>query len=109
MIMTRALSQVKNGKLRRLAEAQLWKIAGWQHSQNTSYAGKYSQRYFKAPQAVYLQVFAGYDHPVSRVAMMRMIPWIIKNQNKDGSWGTGKTKDAATLAVVTALRTGGLI
>ena len=109
VIMTRALSQVKDEKLKRLAEAHLWETAGGQHSQDASYSGKYAKRYFKSPQAAFLQIFARYDHPASKVAIMRMIPWIIRNQNKDGSWGTEKTKDAATLAIVSALHTVGLI
>ena len=109
VIMTRALSRVKNEKLRGLAEARLWETAGGQHSQDASYSGKYAERYFKSRQAAFLQIFAGYDHPVSKVAIMRMIPWIIRDQNRDGSWGTEKTKDAATLAVVSALHTVGLI
>ena len=109
VIMTRALSRVKNEKLRRLAEARVWETAGGQHSQDTSYSGKYAKRYFRSPQAAFLQIFAGYDHPVSKVAIIRMIPWIMRNQNKDGSWGTEKSKDAATLAVVSALHTVGLI
>jgi len=109
VIMARALSQVKDEKIRRLSEAHLWETAGWQHSQDASYSGKYAKRYFKSPQAAFLQIFAGYDLPVSRVAIMRMIPWIVKNQNKDGSWGTEKTKDAVTLAVVSALKTVELI
>ena len=109
LIMTRALSHVKNRRLRRLAEAQLWMVAAGQHSQDTSYTGKYAGRYFRFPQAAFLQIFARYDHPVSRVAVMRMIPWLVKNQNKDGSWGTGPTKDTATLAVVTALKSVELI
>ncbi|MCW4028000.1 MAG: hypothetical protein NWE76_11030 [Candidatus Bathyarchaeota archaeon] len=104
VIMTRALSQVKNERLRRLAEAQLWKIAASQHSQDTSYSGRYVERFFKAPQAFYLQIFARYDHPVSELAIMRMIPWIEENQNRDGSWGTNPTQDATTLAVVSALK-----
>ena len=50
-----------------------------------------------------LQVFSYYDHPASRVAIMRSIPWIIDNQHPDGSWGEDDRKDASTLAVLQAL------
>ena len=109
LIMTRALSQVKNKKLRRLAEAKLWKFAGWQHSPDGSFPGKYAERYFKCPQAAFLSIFAGYDHPVAKTAILKMIPWIVENQNEDGSWGHGSAKDTSTLAVVGALRSVELI
>ena len=109
LIMTRALSQVKNEKLRRLAEANLWKFAGWQHSPDGSFPGKYAERYFRFPQAAFLSIFAGYDHPVAKTAILKMIPWIVENQNEDGSWGQGSAKDASTLAVVGALRSVELI
>ena len=32
------------------------------------------------------------------------IPWIIEAQNEDGSWGDETHKDAATYAVLAALR-----
>lgn len=50
-----------------------------------------------------LQVFSGYDHPASRIAILLSIPWIVKSQNRDGSWGVGERRDATTAAVVTAL------
>jgi hypothetical protein len=34
---------------------------------------------------------------------MRSIPWIVDEQNVDGSWGEESGKDAATLAVLSAL------
>lgn len=109
LIMTRALSQVKNEKLRRLAEANLWKFAGWQHSPDGSFPGKYAERYFKCPQTAFLSIFAGYDHPVAKTAILKMIPWIVEKQNEDGSWGRGSAKDTSTLAVVGALRSVELI
>ena len=109
LIMTRALSQVKNEKLRILAEANLWKFAGWQHSPDGSFPGKYAERYFKCPQTAFLSIFAGYDHPVAKTAILKMIPWIVENQNEDGSWGCGSAKDTSTLAVVRALRSVELI
>jgi len=51
----------------------------------------------------------GYDHPMSKVVKMRSIPWIVKNQNEDGSWGDKSNKDGLTLAVICALRSIGLI
>jgi len=54
-------------------------------------------------QAGLLQVFARFDHPASRVAIMRSIPWIIEPQDPDGSWGEEGHKDKETLGVIEAL------
>ena len=37
------------------------------------------------------------------VGIMRHIPWIVENQNQDGSWGDDADRDTSTLAVVRAL------
>jgi len=109
VMMTRALSHVKDEKLRRLAEARLWLLAQCQHSQDISYEGKATRKLYVDPQAMFLTVFASYPNPVSELQITRMLPWIIANQNEDGSWGEGATKDASTLAVISALRNIGFI
>ncbi|MFB0543793.1 MAG: hypothetical protein ACETVR_03330 [Candidatus Bathyarchaeia archaeon] len=111
-ITARALSQVRNEKMRRLAEAHLWRFAGRQHSTDGEFVLDRSptvQGILRSPQAAYLKLFASYDHPVSKVVIMRSIPWIVENQNKDGSWGDESTKDVSTLAVISALKSIGLI
>ena len=50
-----------------------------------------------------LDMFARCSHPAAQVGIMRNIPWIIDNQNPDGSWGSDQDNDASTLAVVQAL------
>lgn len=111
-ITTRALSQVRNEKIRRLAEAHLWRFAGRQYSADGRFVLDRSptvQKILRSPQAAYLQLFASYDHPVSKVVIMRSIPWIVNNQNEDGSWGDESTKDVSTLTVITALKSIGLV
>jgi len=104
LITTRALSQVKDEKMRRLAEAHLWRFAGRQQSADGRFTGRYPEKYFRHSQAGYIDLFARYDHPVSRIVIMRTIPWIINNQNEDGSWGdTEEDKDTSTLSVISAL------
>ena len=91
--------------MRRLAEAYLWRFAGRQHSTDGIFGEeKYGTGY---SQAGVLGIFASYDHAVSKVVIMRSLPWIISNQNKDGSWGDEPNKDVSTLAVISALRTTG--
>jgi hypothetical protein len=105
LITTRALSQIKDEKMRRLTESHLWRFAGRQHSADGRFTGKYPEKYFHNSQAGYLDLFARYDHPVSRIVIMRTTPWIIGNQSKDGSWGDkAENKDTSTLSVITALR-----
>ena len=54
-------------------------------------------------------MLSGYDTPVARVAIMRSVPWILQNQNEDGSWGAEPDRESATIAVVRALKRAGLI
>ena len=88
VITTRSLYRARNAALRRAAQAHLWLFAGARHAVDS---------------VLLLDVFARYDHPASHVAILRSIPWLIANQNRDGSWGDGDKKDAATLAVLRAL------
>jgi len=103
VVMTRALSRVRGGRLRRLAESHLWQYASWQRPPHGSLVGEYATKYHADAQAMYLDLFSRYDHPVARVAILRSVPWIIENQSADGSWGAGELRDATTLAVVRAL------
>ena len=50
-----------------------------------------------------LETFARYDHPVVPVVVLRTIPWILESLNEDGTWGGGSSREAAPLAVLTAL------
>lgn len=84
-------------------------MAECQHSQDVDFEGKATKKTFVNPQAMFLMVFASYHNPVSELAIMRMLPWIVDNQNKDSSWGEGETKDASTLAVISALSNIGFI
>jgi hypothetical protein len=100
-ITTRSLSRVQDPRVRRFAEAHLWRFASKQHAANgtfphESYGSGLSQ-------AGFLELFARYDHPVSKVVVLRALPWIVDAQNEDGSWGEEGNVDASTLAVVTAL------
>ena len=100
-ITTRALSRVQDVQMRRFAEAHLWRFAGKQRGPKGEFA---LERYGSGfSQAGFLYRFGCYDHPASKVVVMRALPWIVDAQNEDGSWGEEGAKDASTLAVVTAL------
>ena len=99
VVTTRALRHARDWRVRRAAAAHLWRLAGVQRGPD----GRFPQGDYCPSQAHMLRVFSYYDHPVSRVAILRAVPWIIENQNRDGSWGENDRKDASTLAVIQAL------
>jgi hypothetical protein len=100
-ITTRAMSHVRDPKMRRFAEAHLWRFASRQRAPNGEFAKERHGSGF--PQEGILGAVARYDHPTSKVIVWRSLPWIVEAQNEDGSWGQGAYKDGSTLAVLNAL------
>lgn len=100
-ITARALSRVRDRRMRRFAEAHLWRFASRQQAPDGVFP---VERYGTGfDQAGILEAMSRYDHPASKVTVMRAIPWIVEAQNEDGSWGEGSTRDVTTLAIVNAL------
>jgi hypothetical protein len=99
-ITTRALAFVQNARLRRFAEAHLWRFAGIQRPNGKFPHERYGTGF--DPFGI-LEAFARYDHLASKVVVMRALPWIVEAQNADGSWGKGPSKDVSTSAVLGAL------
>ena len=87
--------------MRRFAEAHLWRFAGKQHGAKGEFAPESYGSGFT--QAGFLYLFSRYDHPASKVVVMRALPWIVDAQNEDGSWDAEGKVDSPTLAIVTAL------
>jgi hypothetical protein len=106
-ITTRAMSHVRDPKMRRFAEAHLWRFASRQRAPSGEFAKERHGSGF--PQGGILEAVARYDHPASRVIVWRSLPWIIGAQNEDGSWGQEPYKDASTLAVLSALGSVGVV
>ncbi|UCC75407.1 MAG: hypothetical protein JSW37_07715 [Anaerolineales bacterium] len=101
VITTRAVSGVADSRMRRFAEAHLWRFASRQRAGDGQFA---PEKYGSGlSQAGLLEVFARYDHPASKVVAMRALPWIIESQNDDGSWGEGPSRDADTRAIASVL------
>jgi bifunctional DNA-binding transcriptional regulator/antitoxin component of YhaV-PrlF toxin-antitoxin module len=100
-ITTRAMSHVRDPKMRRFAEAHLWRFASRQHATSGEFAKERHGSGF--PQEGILEAVARYDHPASKVIVWRSLPWIVEAQNEDGSWGQELYKDGSTLAVLSAL------
>ena len=104
-VTTRAMHRVRDARMRRFARAHLWRFAGRQHAADGRFGPeKYGTGF---DQAGILETFARYDHPVVPVAVLRAVPWIVESQNEDGSWGSGASAEATTLAVLSALRAAG--
>jgi hypothetical protein len=100
-VTTRSLSWVKDPFVRRFAQAHLWRFAGIQHGPDGLFP---EERYGTGfGQIGVLEAVARYDHPASKVIVMRALPWIVKEQHEDGSWGEGSRREITTLAVVDAL------
>jgi hypothetical protein len=100
-ITTRAMSRVTDPRLRQFAEAHLWRFAGIQRGPD----GVFPQERYGTGfgQIGILQAMARYDCIASKVVVMRALPWIVTDQNEDGSWGEEPRKDVSTLSVLEAL------
>jgi hypothetical protein len=101
VVMVRSLSAAKDGVLRRLAEAHLWQFVSWQDSQEGCFRG--GRRFFVDPTIFLLDVLSWYDHPIATLGILRAVPWIIRSQNEDGSWGEEPYKESATRVVLETL------
>jgi hypothetical protein len=100
-ITTRAMSRAGEARMARFARAHLWRFAGIQRGPDGAFP---PERYGTGfGRAGILEAMARYDHPASRVVVMRALPWIVEAQNADGSWGEEARQDAVTLAVLRAL------
>lgn len=100
-ITTRSLSHVRDPRARRFAEAHLWRFASRQHAADGTFL---VEGYGSGlSQAGLLELFARYDHPVSKVVVLRALPWIVEAQNENGSWGRKGNAGATTLAILSAL------
>ncbi|MFX0206176.1 MAG: hypothetical protein ACFFDT_09325, partial [Candidatus Hodarchaeota archaeon] len=103
-ITVNALSQVTNDRINRLVEAHLWRFVALlynalQQPIMSIEGGKYSLTIF-----FQLQVLAKYDSLPAKLGILFALPWIINNQNEDGTWGTENCRESATLAIIEALK-----
>ena len=104
VITTGALSKVTNEKLWRLAESHLWRfVVALYNAYNNPYGMDELIKYSLSPYS-FLNLFSKYDTTAARLGILLSLPWIIENQNEDGTWGNPKTKNSATIAVIQALK-----
>ena len=104
LITTGALSKVTNEKLWRLAESHLLRfVVKLYNAFNDPDAMNELIKYSLSPFS-FLKTFSKYETKASQIGILLSLPWIINNQNEDGTWGNNSTKESATLAVVSALK-----
>lgn len=103
-ITVNALSQVTNDRINRLVEAHLWRFAALLY--NALQQPIMSIEGAKYSLTIYLQlrVLAKYDSLPAKLGILFALPWVINNQNRDGTWGTDDYRESATLAVIEALK-----
>lgn len=102
IMMIRALCRASNPVLQKILELFLWNYAAVQNYKDGTFT-LHPQRTFTDMQLPFLQLYSNYDYPIAKLVLLRALPWIINNQNKDGSWGKESYKDIATYAVVRSL------
>jgi len=103
MLTTRALANVTDERLRALCRAYLWRFAAAQNGPGGTFGGSSLRHYFHDGQLGVLSVFCRYDHPAARLAIMRLLPWIVDRQNPDGSWGADGFVERGTSVVLQSL------
>ncbi|MHA1185353.1 MAG: hypothetical protein ACTSSK_00545 [Candidatus Heimdallarchaeota archaeon] len=109
MITTQALNQVKDELMKRYAEAHLWRYATILNNINDDpILMKHNKKYSVSPFTL-LKLFGSYNTLPARIGTLISIPWIIQNQNDDGTWGKDNQRNNATIAVLSALKKTNLI
>ena len=85
-----------------MLELFLWNYAAVQNFKDGTFTPD-PQRTFIDTQLAFLQLYSNYNHTITKLVLLRALPWIINNQNKDGSWSKEPYKDIATYIVVRSL------
>ncbi|MHA1211114.1 MAG: hypothetical protein ACTSSH_01520, partial [Candidatus Heimdallarchaeota archaeon] len=104
LITTNALSNAKDEKMSRSAEAHLWRFAILLYNSYNNPVAMQALTKMSLTPYFFLKVFAKYNSLPARLGIAFSLPWIIENQNEDGSWGTKPYQESATLAVINALK-----
>lgn len=103
LLTARALAEVGDARLRTLVRAYLWRFAAVQNAPGGTFGGSNLRQYFHEGQFGVLSVLCRHDHLPARLAIMRLLPWLMDAQNPDGSWGDGDYVDRATHVALASL------
>jgi hypothetical protein len=108
-VTTRSMAVVDDPRMRRFAEAHLWRFASRQRPDGTFPPERYGTGFGWIGT---LGLFARFDHPVAKLVILRAVPRLVDTQQPDGSWQqpvkvgrqTYAREDAATRTVIGCLR-----
>lgn len=102
VFMVRALSSLKNKQLKKLVDINIWQFAANLNITN-EIIQKTSAQHLTDETIFFLQIFSRSNLTVAKLVIARMLSWLVKIQNEDGSWGKEPIKEATTRAVLEAL------
>ena len=95
--------------MKRYAEAHLWRYATILNNINDDpISMKHNKKYSVSPYTL-LKLFGSYNTLPAKIGTLISLPWILQNQNDDGTWGKDNQRNNATLAVLSVLRNAKLI
>ncbi|HUT81018.1 MAG TPA: hypothetical protein VMZ29_07430 [Candidatus Bathyarchaeia archaeon] len=105
LISTQALGHAKGDTIRRYAEAHLKRfVVRFFNALNYPNGLTELMNNGLSP-FIILSTFAKYNSVIAKLGIILAIPWLIENQNEDGTWGDKVlSKESATLTVLEALR-----
>lgn len=101
LIPIRAFARARGERIRAYAGTYLWDLVAKQDGREGADPG---WNRYTCGHAGLLQILAAFDHLAAKIGIMKWVSWIVEAQNPDGSWGRESHCDAATFAVVSALR-----
>jgi hypothetical protein len=104
-ITARALRYAEDENIRSVAKSVLWHCLTMQGFMG----GFYDVDRGRLGDFSTLSAVAEWNHPASKLIILRAIPWLIESQNSDGSWGTQGKEEYTTLTVIKALKNVGIV
>ncbi len=105
LITTQALGLAKSDSIRRYAEAHLKRFVVRFFNALNNPNGLVELMNNGLTPYIILKTLAKYNTTIAKLGIILAIPWLIENQNEDGSWGEKEySKENATIAVLEALR-----
>jgi hypothetical protein len=103
-ITVNAMARVQNDRIQRIVEAHLWRFIVLFYNALRQPNMAIELEFYSLTKYFQLRVLAKYDSLPAKLGILLALPWIIENQNEDGTWGALKYRESATLAVIEALK-----
>jgi hypothetical protein len=103
-ITVNSLYRVQDERIQRLVEAHIWRFVALLYNALQQQNMAIETEFYSLTIYFQLKVLAKYDTLPAKLGILLSLPWIIKNQNQDGTWGIPKYRESATLAVIEVLK-----